>query len=325
MPAPTLQLTKTVPRLLREKPQQRFKARELALMIFEQYPEACRAKMEKSAALKNDDDLIQQIVAEIGAQRPKIQAKHPEVRVTESRPRQFFWSEKSLENEVEEAEAEQPAQAAPVIATIKPELVEEALSEHDLYPLIGDYLSTEFSVDVMRIDERRSSNKRGSNGNRWLYPDVVGVEDLTSGWNDELKLCVSQTGDPRARLWSAEVKRLINRSNVRESYFQAVSNSSWSNIAYLVTAEIEGTDTMQELRMLYALHGVGLIQLDTSNPSESQVLIPAREKASVDWTTCNRLVDENSDFKLFIKRVRQFYQTGDRQSGWSLRSRGVAV
>ncbi|MFY0733736.1 COG2958 family protein [Aurantimonas sp. NFXS3] len=321
MPAPTLQLSKTVPQLLQEKPQQRFKARELALMIFERYPEACRTKMEKSAALKNDDDLIQQIVAEIGAQRPKIQARYPEVRITESRPRRFFWSDKSLESEVEDAEAEKlPLPSAPVIATIKPELVESSLSEHDLYPLLGDYLSTEFSVDVMRIDERRSSNKRGYNGNRWLYPDVVGVEDLTKGWNDELKLCVTQTGDPRARLWSAEVKRLINRSNVRESYFQAVSNSSWSNIAYLVTAEIEGTDTMQELRMLYALHGVGLIQLDTENPSESQVIIPAREKASVDWTTCNRLVHENSDFKLFIKRVRQFYQTGDRQSGWSLRS-----
>ncbi|MBB3974115.1 COG2958 family protein [Hansschlegelia beijingensis] len=318
MAAPSLQLSKTVPELLRDRPEQRLDARELALLVFETNPEACHAKREKSAWMQSHDDLIQQIVREIGAQRPVIQSKFPQVRTTEGRPRQFYWSEKTLEAEVEGAD--QVRASAPVIAVIKPESVEEALSEHDLYPLLGDYLATEFSVDAMRIDERRSNNRRGPNGNRWLYPDVVGIEDLTKGWHDELRQCVSQTGDSRARLWSAEVKRLINRSNVREAYFQAVSNSSWSNAAYLAAAEIEGTDTMQELRMLYALHGVGVIRLDDKNPSESQVLIPARERAAVDWTTCNRLVQENADFKEFIRRVRHFYQTGDRQTGWALRS-----
>ena len=45
-----------------------------------------------------------------------------------------------------------------------------------------------------------------------------------------------------------------------------------------VTAEIEGQDTLKELRMLFAAHGIGLIKLDVDNPSESQVLIPARER-----------------------------------------------
>jgi hypothetical protein len=35
-----------------------------------------------------------------------------------------------------------------------------------------------------------------------------------------------------------------NRSNVRECFFQAVSNSSWANFGYLVAAEIEGQDTL---------------------------------------------------------------------------------
>ncbi len=185
-------------------------------------------------------------------------------------------------------------------------------------PLLGEYLSREAGVDAMRIDEQRGSNARGSGGNRWLYPDVVGLEDLTRGWDDELRHCVSETGNARALLWSLEVKLHLKRSNVRESYFQAVSNSSWANFGYLVAAEIEGQGTMQELRMLSALHGIGVLQLDAENPSESNILIPARGRSEVDWSTCNRLVIESPDFKNFIKRVRQFYQTGDRPLNWNL-------
>ncbi|MDG4898166.1 hypothetical protein P9272_32010 [Mesorhizobium sp. WSM4976] len=107
------------------------------------------------------------------------------------------------------------------------------------------------------------------------------------------------------------MKMLVNRSNARETYFQAVSNSSWANLGYLVAAEIEGVNTLKELRILYAMHGIGLIKLDVTNPAESQILIPARERLDLEWAMCSRLADENKDFKAFIKRVRQFFQTGD--------------
>jgi hypothetical protein len=114
--------------------------------------------------------------------------------------------------------------------------------------LLSTYLWAEFGVYSKRIDEKRSSNKRGPNGNRWLYPDLVGMEDLGSDWHQEVKDCVNQYSDKRTKLWSFEVKLLINRSNVRESFFQAVSNSSWSNFGYLVAGEIEGQETLKELR-----------------------------------------------------------------------------
>jgi hypothetical protein len=63
--------------------------------------------------------------------------------------------------------------------------------------------------------------------------------------------------------------------------------------------------------MLSALHGVGVVRLDKSNPTESEVLIPARERSEVDWANANRLADENKDFRGVIKVVRQFHQTGD--------------
>ena len=110
---------------------------------------------------------------------------------------------------------------------------------------------------------------------------------------------------------------MLNRSNVREAYFQTVSNSSWANFAYLVAGEIEVGDTLKELRILSVLHGVGLIKLDAENPAESQVYIPARERAAIDWANCNRLASENSDFQGVINLLWQFHLTGDvRATEW---------
>jgi hypothetical protein len=225
------------------------------------------------------------------------------LKTTEGRPRKYYFSEKSDIAEVAAAES--------VVAASTNDCSDTKLGEHALYPLLSLYLWEEFGVYSKRVDEKRSSNKRGPNGNRWLYPDVVGMEDLGADWHQEVRDCVNQYSDKRTKLWSFEAKLLINRSNVRECFFQAVSNSSWANFGYLVAAEIEGQDTLKELRMLFAAHGIGLIKLDADNPAESQVLIPAREKDEIDWDMANRLATENRDFLEYLKLVKQFYQTGE--------------
>jgi hypothetical protein len=121
----------------------------------------------------------------------------------------------------------------------------------------------------------------------------------------------------RVRLWSFEVKKELNSSNIRSSFFQAVSNSSWANEGYLVTTSI--TDNIeQELRMLSALHGIGVIILDTENPSESEIFLPAKSRAEIDWQSVNRIVVENDDFKDYIELVSTYYQTGRiRSRDWN--------
>lgn len=136
------------------------------------------------------------------------------------------------------------------------------------------------------------------------------MENLAEDWHPDIKACVKEYADKKTKLWSFEVKLLVNRSNVRSAFFQAVSNSSWANFGYLVAGEIEGAATMKELRMLSGLHGIGFIQLDAENPAESQILIPARERQEIDWASCNRLASENADFQDFVSLVCQFYQTG---------------
>ena len=87
-----------------------------------------------------------------------------------------------------------------------------SLKEGDLYPLLSRYLWSELDIYSKRIDERRSSNKQGPKGNKWLYPDLVGMEDLTADWHREIKGIVSEYADNKTKLWSFEVKTILNRS-----------------------------------------------------------------------------------------------------------------
>lgn len=311
-----LNLAKTVLGYLKDHPEQKFTARQIAEWVFASFPEECQTKKENSLVLTTDAALVQQLGAEIGVRL--AQKKHPEVKTTEGRPRKYYYSDKSDSAEV--AAAESASLAPPSAKAGNTTTAEPKLSEHALYPLLAAYLRDEFGVFAKRIDEKRSANKRGPNGNRWLYPDMVGMEDLGADWHQEVRDCVNQYSDKRTKLWSFEAKLLINRSNVRECFFQAVSNSSWANFGYLVAAEIEGQDTLKELRMLSAAHGIGLLKLDTENPAESQVLIPARESSEIGWDTANRLATENRDFLEYLKLVKQFYQTGEaRAVDWGVK------
>lgn len=315
-----LSVTKAVITILKGCPDKRMTAREIANEIMKAFPSDIAEKRQRSRAtkisLETDSAMIQQIVAEIGAQRKAIQKKDRRVKTTEGRPRKYYFTEKSDADEIEEDASE----TSPAMERESVELgayVAEKLSENSLYPLLASFLIGELAVFSMRIDERRSKNNRGKGGNKWLYPDLVGMEDLSRSWNREVIDCAKEYSDKKTRLWSFEVKLKLNGSNVRESYFQAVSNSSWANIGYLVSSEIEGSETINELRMLSGLHGIGVIRLDVDNVAESQIMIPARERIEIDWSTVSRLVDENSDFNKYVKLIRQFYQTGDpRPNDW---------
>ncbi|MET2530995.1 COG2958 family protein [Ralstonia pseudosolanacearum] len=308
MASEKLNLGKTVLAFLKTRTGEKFTARQIAEWVFETFPAECQAKKARSQALATDAALLQQLAAEVGSQRPQLQKKHPELKITEGRPRRYYYSEQSDADEVMLAEDAEIATTA----------AEPGLKgEHALYPLLARYLWEELDIYTKRIDEKRSSNKRGSNGNRWLFPDLVGMEDLGREWHREVQDCVKQYAGQRTKLWSFEVKLLLNRSNVREHFFQAVSNSSWANFGYLVAGEVQA-DTMKELRMLSGVHGIGLIRLDT-NPSESEILIPARERAEIDWESANRLAAENKDFLDYIKLVKQLYQTSEaRASDWDV-------
>lgn len=304
----TLNLRERTFELLKSKPDERFRAREIAEWIHCTYPAETAEKQAKSTFITSEGALLGQLVAEIGANRPAWQTRYSNLRTTEGRPRRYYWTEKSEADEIQNAE-----QSAPMdqVANQPEQQSQAPVLERDLYPMLVEFVGSEFGASAFRINEATASNKKGPGANKWLYPDVVALEALTSGLNREVIEAVRHSGERRARLWSFEVKRLLNRSNVREAYFQAVSNSSWASFGYLAAAEIEGADTLKEIQMLYAVHGIGLIEIDMESPTESVLRIPAREKLTIEWSMCSRLADENRDYSQFMRKVRQFFQTGD--------------
>ena len=55
------------------------------------------------------------------------------------------------------------------------------------------------------------------------------MESLIEGLDSEVLSLVSLTGAEKAYMYSVEVKVVLNTSNVREAFFQSVSNSTWAN------------------------------------------------------------------------------------------------
>lgn len=306
-----MKLREAVVRRLSSAPGEKFKARELAEWIIATFPEACQKKASASG-FSTESQLRNQLVAEIGSNRPAWIKKHPQLKTTAERPRLYYWTDKSDEQTVEEAEGTTAAATAIAAPSQLP-------AEQGLYEPLASFLKAEFGALAVRIDEKTASNKKGQNANKWLFPDLCAMESLVESLDMEVLSLVGLTGASKALLWSLEVKVVLNTSNVRESFFQTVSNSSWANYGYLVAAQVDGK-VMDELRMLHGLHGIGLIQMNAEDPLESQVLIPARLREQVDWDAFNRLTVENADFRAFAKRVKHFHQTDSvSATGWKFK------
>ncbi|MBN1795998.1 MAG: hypothetical protein JW804_04935 [Sedimentisphaerales bacterium] len=107
------------------------------------------------------------------------------------------------------------------------------------------------------------------------------------------------------KLFSFEMKNSISKGNYRESFFQAVSNSSWAHEGYLVVTDItKDEDLLAELERLSASFGIGIIHLILTDFDSSMVLYPARSRSILDWETINKLCEQNRDFNKFIQDVK---------------------
>lgn len=291
--------------LLKVNPNEKFNARQIAEQIVGSYPEDYREKRQ-NPRFADEKAFISQVVAEIGSQKDQIVKNDTHVFWQDKpRPRVYWYNPDKVVGEIS-PEIDESEDNTPEVLTI----AESSFSEHDLYPILIDYLKTELNLYCQRIDEKRSRNSRGSGGNQWLHPDIVAMQPVDKEWNELIRSCVKQGAGQSVRLWSFEVKKELTASNARKSFFQSVSNSSWANEGYLVATSISDSSVEQELRMLSALHGIGVILLNPENPSESEMMLPAKSRAEVDWQSVNRILVENADFKDYIELVSTYYQTG---------------
>ncbi|WQZ91829.1 hypothetical protein KVK76_00470 [Helicobacter pylori] len=190
--------------------------------------------------------------------------------------------------------------------------------ERELHPLLVKFLSEDPNFRLLCKTIRHQKCLKDKKGKcEWNYPDIVGVYFPYNkyfpynGYKEETLKFLQHTGQKRHKLFSFELKKEISFSNLKESYFQAVSNSSWANEGYLVVFNIDDEilNELNELRRLNQSFGIGVIKLE-SEISNSKILLPAKER-EIDMQTLNMLIDDSpEDFKPFIKDINKQIKAG---------------
>ncbi len=194
-----------------------------------------------------------------------------------------------------------------------------SFNERDLHPLLVKFLSEDpkFRLLCKTIYHQKClKDKKGKC--EWNYPDIVGVYfpynkySPFDKYDGEILKFLHHTGQKKHKLFSFELKVNLKLTNLKESYFQAVSNSSWANEGYLVVKSIDKKDEkdiLDELRRLNQSFGIGVIKLE-SEISNSKILLPARER-EIDIPTLNMLVEQSPvDFKPFMIDINTQIEKG---------------
>lgn len=221
------------------------------------------------------------------------------------RPAKFFLRDKVVElDEHEEKQEKEKAGAR------------HNFRERDLHILLSSFVRADEHFRCLTKTIYHEVSKRGKSGkNKWLHPDIVGVHFPFEFYTENtLKLFDILKVNPY-KLYSFEMKISVSLANLRECYFQAVSNSSWGHEGYLVALNIsEEPEMMDELRRLNNAFGIGVIRLDAEHFMQSEILFSAKEKESLDWDTINRLVDDNRDFQHFLNDLMEDIKVGKVKS-----------
>jgi hypothetical protein len=213
------------------------------------------------------------------------------------RPARYYL--KSLAQQQQPAELERAASAE---TTVVPEKYQ--YKESQLHSFLSYFIHVQFNARAKTIRHSTSNKKEFG---EWVHPDMIGV--YYPDWRDEVLNLSQITGGLAVKLYSFEIKKELSFANLRESFFQAVSNSSFAHEGYLVAADIStDEDFRSELRRLSASFGIGIIELDIEDPNSSHVLVPAREREALDWDALNK-VAMNKDVQDLLKRIRNDLQT----------------
>ena len=174
----------------------------------------------------------------------------------------------------------------------------ETYKERSLHRLLSYYL---LGQNVLSKTIFHESSNKSDQSQKWVHPDMVGV--AFNEFQDPATRSLLKAAETKEYidLYSYELKRTIdNDHQLKEYFFQALSNSSWANYGYLVALEIS-EDLMEEMARLNRSFGIGVIKLSPYK-DDTQVLFPAR-KNELDYYTIDKLCRINKDFKSFIVKT----------------------
>lgn len=195
-------------------------------------------------------------------------------------------------------ELEQLIQGAtsPKVVNVKPKV--EMYKERSLHRLLANYL---LSKNILSKTIFHESSNRVDQAQKWVHPDMIGVEFNEFQESATRSLLKAAETKEYISLYSYELKRVIeNDHQLKEYFFQALSNSSWANYGYLVAFEIS-EDVMEEMERLNRSFGIGVIKLSPYS-DDTKELFSAR-KNELDYYTIDKLCRINNDFKSFIVKA----------------------
>jgi len=171
--------------------------------------------------------------------------------------------------------------------------------ERDLHPLLTTYLKRNNFLSKTIFHENSDNEK--DNHQKWIHPDIISVKFTKFNRESSETFLKAVNINDAFKISSYEIKKeILTDYDLKKSYFQAVSNSSWANYGYLVAININN-GLMDEIGRLNESFGIGLILLD-SNTEKTRVVFPAKYK-KLDIKTIDKLSLVNKDFETFIKYV----------------------
>lgn len=230
---------------------------------------------------------------------------------TGERPAQFFLRRLASQVDLQKVQKQKDTEL-----TKKEKTETKKFNERDLHSLLVAYAygDSHFKANLKTVFHENSS-KATKGQNEWLHPDLVGVYFPFRDYKSETLEIQNHLSITSIKLFSFELKITLNFGNLRQSFFQAVSNSSWANEGYLVALSIDDDPTFKdEVRRLNNAFGIGIIKLNPENIFESEILFPSRINQEIDWDTVNRLANENSDFNDFLKLITEDCKLGKVKS-----------
>ncbi len=296
--------------------------RELGKKVLEQAEEPLSAEeiWERACEMGLDKELSsigKTPIATLGSQLGEhdISNDKKQFYVTNNKKRPFRYWLKSREREfppqeTPDAKEEDDEQSECSDATEKQKT---SFNERDLHPLLVKFLSEDPNFRLLCKTIRHEECKKGKEGEcKWNYPDIVGVYFPYNKYKGETLKFLHHTGQKRHKIFSFELKKELSLSNLKERYFQAVSNSTWANEGYLVVFGIKDKykdKVLDELKRLNQSFGIGVIKLE-SEISNSKILLPAKER-EIDIPTLNMLIEQSpKDFKPFMEKINKQIEKG---------------
>ena len=176
--------------------------------------------------------------------------------------------------------------------------------ERDLHPVLVAYLKQK-GIYAKTIFQEKSKN---TSGQQWIHPDIVGVNFTKFSKKECQKFFKATSSQNAADLYSYELKKHISSdTELKQYFFQAVSNSSWANYGYLVALDV-ADGLREELDRLCNSFGIGFILLG----EETSILYQAR-KHELDFTTMNRLCSINPQFCEFLGKIEAYITADENQ------------